>query len=283
MTYLQRKKLAFMSIVNHVKGFVRTVTGVFPLTLANCVDEESIIDYTISGTSGGVGEYDEVSGKYKIPVTVSGKNLTNPKAWVSGVNESGFNKITLNYITSVGENYITTTLPAWSAIASEKIAISKISTIGFKVDKNQIVEGYMTFQCGVQYYDENGDKISYKNVHNGATADTEYVAVKGTDFGVPSSTTHIRFFIVSREQVVENLKLYDFYITKEKDTTFEPYHEPITTNIYLDEPLEQGKSVGYKKDKLPTVPTFKGTSILTADTTIQPSNAEVTYYSTERE
>lgn len=51
MNYLQKKKLAFMSIVNSVKGFVRNITGVFPLTLTNCVDEESITDYTIYGNS----------------------------------------------------------------------------------------------------------------------------------------------------------------------------------------------------------------------------------------
>lgn len=51
MNYLQRKKLAFMSIVNKVKGFVRTISGMPPLTLPNCVDEESVIDYTIEGNS----------------------------------------------------------------------------------------------------------------------------------------------------------------------------------------------------------------------------------------
>jgi hypothetical protein len=59
MNYLQKKKLAFMSIVNKVKGFVRTVSGIPPLTLPNCVDEESVIDYTIEGASGGVGDLTE--------------------------------------------------------------------------------------------------------------------------------------------------------------------------------------------------------------------------------
>ena len=51
MNYLQRKKLAFMSIVNSVKGFVRTVLGVPPLTLPDCVDTDSIINYKIDGNS----------------------------------------------------------------------------------------------------------------------------------------------------------------------------------------------------------------------------------------
>ena len=51
MNYFQKKKLAFMSIVNRVKGFMRKVSGVFPLTLPYCVDGKSIIDYTIYGNS----------------------------------------------------------------------------------------------------------------------------------------------------------------------------------------------------------------------------------------
>ena len=51
MTYLQKKKLAFMSIVNRVKGFVRTIMGALPLTLEGCVDGKSIIDYKLYGRS----------------------------------------------------------------------------------------------------------------------------------------------------------------------------------------------------------------------------------------
>ena len=51
MNYLQKKKLAFMSIANQVKGFIRTIMGALPLTLEGCVDEESIIDYKVYGQS----------------------------------------------------------------------------------------------------------------------------------------------------------------------------------------------------------------------------------------
>ena len=49
MNYLHKKKLAFMSIVNKVKGFVRRVSGIPPLTLPDCVDTDSLIDYAITG------------------------------------------------------------------------------------------------------------------------------------------------------------------------------------------------------------------------------------------
>ena len=48
---LQRRKLAFLSIVNQIKGFARKVVGKTPLTLTNCVDDKSLIDYKIYGDS----------------------------------------------------------------------------------------------------------------------------------------------------------------------------------------------------------------------------------------
>ena len=56
MKYLEMKKRAFMSIVNAVKGFVRTVSGIPPITLPDCVDEDSLIGYSISGNSVQNGE-----------------------------------------------------------------------------------------------------------------------------------------------------------------------------------------------------------------------------------
>lgn len=406
MNYFQKKKLAFMSIVNSVKGFIRTITGVFPLTLTNCVDEESITDYTIHGNSvqngtptpdtpvdvecvgektknlfdiDSYGEYKDSQGYeyidisnleigtkytissndklvfkintgvgssvnanggtqatrvtnftftftetyksigrlyimtsktwvsetkenlmsqniqltesdtvlpyepygYKIPITVSGSNLTNPKSWVSATYANGVNVNTSNYITSVGENYIEADLPTWKGIASEEFDVSEVSVIGFKINKNSIVDDYETYQCVLTEWNEFGEKLGYKLLRGTGIADTEQVFRKGIDFNHIIGAKYCRFGVVSRANAINNLRIYDFFITKDNTATdYEPYHEPITTNIYLDEPLGEGQSINYKKDGLPTIPTFKGTSILNADTTIQPSNAEITYYST---
>lgn len=47
---LLKRKLAFMAVVNKVKGFVRNVVGVPPLTLPNAVGED-LVDYKIYGNS----------------------------------------------------------------------------------------------------------------------------------------------------------------------------------------------------------------------------------------
>lgn len=48
---LQKRKQAFLNIVNQIKGFVRGVIGRPPLTLPNCVDNKSLINYKIYGDS----------------------------------------------------------------------------------------------------------------------------------------------------------------------------------------------------------------------------------------
>ncbi len=56
MTRMQRRKLAFLNIVGKVKGFVKTVEGKSPLTVSDCVDDKSLINFTITGAKGGVGD-----------------------------------------------------------------------------------------------------------------------------------------------------------------------------------------------------------------------------------
>ena len=68
-------------------------------------------------------------------------------------------------------------------------------------------------------------------------------------------------------------------------------HEPFITNIYLKEPLKTGDILKYPENvlerssgttesvSLPKIPTFSVTTIITADTEIEPANMEITYKS----
>ncbi len=74
-------------------------------------------------------------------------------------------------------------------------------------------------------------------------------------------------------------------------TEYEPYREPVTTNILLDKPLETGEILKYPENviehsdgtsesvSLPKIPTLSGTTIVEIDTEIQPENIEITYKS----
>lgn len=65
-------------------------------------------------------------------------------------------------------------------------------------------------------------------------------------------------------------------------TDYEPYINPITTNIILDEPLIAGNVLEYPKEDIPKLPTVKGTTIYSVETEVQPTNMSVEYYATRK-
>lgn len=74
-----------------------------------------------------------------------------------------------------------------------------------------------------------------------------------------------------------------------ESTAYEPYKEPVITNIYLDETLKASEILKYPENVLihadgteetvilPEIPTFNGTTVITTDTEVKPSNMEITY------
>lgn len=402
MNYFQKKKLAFMSIVNSVKGFIRAVTGALPLTLEGCVDEESIIDYTLYGQSvqngtptpetpvevESVGEYDETTGKYKIPIKVSGKNLFDISSVNKMYNSSGGDisnhliiedGVLRNKYGAYADNiYIPcniTTLSAGTYTLSCEVSGATDGYVGMHINK---VGRRKTFKNpnGVDW-----EKISYKFT---LEEESTITGIQLQGFGNASNYLQLEIYF-------RNIQIEE----SDTATDYEPYHEPITTNIYLDKPLrklgnyvdyidfENGKVIRNVKETrlnnttfiytwigkkgvtfdaaldnnydrikglcnrnkiwtangyetytmwlgassrviywigildylglttvtemnewltnnptyvfygtdiptetpipLPNLPTFKGTSIISADTTVQPSNAEITYYSNVKE
>lgn len=65
-----------------------------------------------------------------------------------------------------------------------------------------------------------------------------------------------------------------FKLNKIQSTNYEPYHEPTTTTIYLDEPIEENESISLSDTNV-SIPTIRGTNVLSIDTTVQPSNVYV--------
>lgn len=55
---------------------------------------------------------------------------------------------------------------------------------------------------------------------------------------------------------------------------YEPFTEPTTTNIYLDEPIGENESISLSDTNV-NIPTIRGTNVLTVDTTVQPSNVYI--------
>ena len=292
MNYLQKKKLAFMSIVNKVKGFIRTITGALPLTLEGCVDEESIIDYTLYGQSVQNGTPTPETPIEVESVGEKTRNLFNYADYTTLTSYNG-NDISANWLTIDGDLfyikidyynggcYLTPT-KQWELSSGTYTLSGKC--------KDNTIKGNPCY-CGVRWSDDTRNAGWGKINSN----DGEWYSFSYT-------------FTITEDKTVKGIYLQDNGGTAKSSicftniqleegstaTPYEPYgykipikvsgnHEPITTNIYLDEPLGAGQSINYKKDGLPTIPTFKGTSIISADTTIQPSNAEIEYYSNVKE
>lgn len=93
MNYLQKKKLAFMSIVNQIKGFVRSISGVPPITLESCVDDKSVIDYKIYGNSVQDGEPSPDNPVEVVSVGEKTRNLiTANDGYIQKINEDRYVK-----------------------------------------------------------------------------------------------------------------------------------------------------------------------------------------------
>ena len=257
MRYLEMKKRAFMSIVNSLKGFVRTVIGTPPITLYDCVDENSIINYTISGEN--VGDYDEESGKYKIPVKISGKNLLKNNNTSKTVNGITFTANADGSITINGTN-------TGTGLAQYPLTPSATGALSWLLPLDADVT--YTLSCGNKPTGV-GMQLTYK------PAGTSLYMNAPRTFTATASTNSAVYIFVNKGVTVDNLTLYPQLEKSEMATDFEPYVEPITRNIYIDEPLGEGKIL-----KNPAkLPTFKGTTIYEIDTNTKPSNMSVTYYS----
>lgn len=260
MKCLQKKKLAFMSIVNKVKGFIRTVSGSLPLTLNDCVDIRSIVDYKLYGQSAqdgtptprvpveveSVGEYEEATGKYKIPITVSDgtRDITTNIYLDEPLRKIGKNADYIDFANGKVVRYV------------KRKRLTKAGTL-------YTIGGLVGFYTDFGFLDGNYFRI--KGLSNREKTFTETLNDSTTIWlGVNNSIVYwigilSKLGFTTLEQMNSWLSENETWIYWVSKT---PAETPIT---------------------LPNLPTFKGTSVVSVDTTIQPSNAEIEYFSNIKE
>lgn len=190
---------------------------------------------------------------YKIPVVTTGKNLFDVAntQWTNN-----------NYLSETGELVsnnawnVTDYIPVWGMVFTINNRIGVVPCI-----------------C---LYDANKNLI----------ASQSYAGHKVTTVTANELAHYCRFSLYARGDVSSDTVQLELGT---ESTDYEPYHEPITTNIYLDEPLKTGDILKYPENvlvhadgtaetlALPEIPTFDGTTVISADTEIQPSNMEITY------
>lgn len=267
MNYLQRKKLAFMSIVNRIKGFVRTITGTPPLVLPDCVGDD-LINYTISGNSvqdgtpapdnpveiESVGEYDEATGKYKIPIKVSGD---------SGSTE------TVIYLDEplrkVGD------VADYIDFENGKV-VRNIKTLDLDHNNSWIAKYTWGNKNSINFmlhldddYNRAPGLSNRNNIFgfNQTAALSMWIGVSNNNLFWIGILDYLGFEDDDNSTAVNKFKIW---------LADNPTYIHYPTSTPTEEPIN-----------LPQMPTFKGTTVLAPGTVIQPSNMSATYYSTSKE
>ena len=182
-----------------------------------------------------VGEYDSETGKYKIPVTARGKNLFDK----SSDKINGFATKTLdndgNIVIDGGSgtgNYISANfvIPNWECLIGKTLTISG-SWIVSDLNKGAIRIQYNRNGSAVGTVfgvlnDSGGVKTTSEITAPSQDGDVLCVYLYANTNGTMSQNATVTYTNIQLE-------------TGSTATDYEPYHAPITTNLYLDEPLRK--------------------------------------------
>ena len=216
MIFLKRRALMTRASFNY-----KTVNGIGSAVLENCV-ETRFKRLSLSGNSAqgenpsiespkeikNSGKYDETSGKYVIDVSVTGKNLFNPKSTEYVQNTYRSYKVNKKK----GISYITITL-----IDKENNADISGVSLGFSGDDTNATTGLTWL-------------VSSTSIIKTKTTIAKYITI-----------------YPPRDEILEKiLNRFDIQVEYgEEATEYEPYYEPQTVQLQLDEPL---RGIGEYKD-----------------------------------
>ena len=222
------------STVKKSDGFKKSFTltedsvGQIYLYLPDSTDKKigNKIKYNVQLEKGKDATAYEPYGYYKIPVTVSGKNLlpypyVNTTKTINGVTfvDNGDGTITVSGIPTASISYYLGQVPVQTGTS---YALS-----GIDLGKNLI---FVLLE-----YDENGTKIKQENSRS--------ISYKASD-----NASYIRIYI---DRINSNTEIPETVVKPQLEigssyTKYEPYFEPFMTNIYLNEPLRKvGDAVDY--------------------------------------
>lgn len=167
----------------------------------------------------------EPYGKYKIPVKVSGKNFINNIMPTQTINGITFTHNSDGSITMNGTNTSTTnfTVP----IVGETTWINLV--IPLSANTTYTLSGGVNLPTGVVM--QSHGKV------NGVSEYKTYKENKPITFTTAEETLWSCYLNILSGAVLDNVTIYPQLEEGETATSYESYVEPITTNIFLDEPL----------------------------------------------
>lgn len=220
---------------------------------------QSVVDNIMLSKGTSLPDTYEPYG-YKVPVVISGKNLFDE--------------------TQVPDKSISTETSNFQIFKQNGKLIVNGMTVSTQVDTEISKENGVNNQA-LDFINNNAGNYIFTSSVSGRIM-IRYKQI-GSDiyrytFDEYNSNNRIADRVVFRLQ--QNYQ-YDnetmnimFKLNKIQSTNYEPYHEPTTTTIYLDEPIEENESISLS-DTNTNIPTIDGTNVITIDTTVQPSNVYI--------
>lgn len=222
----------------HAKGVGKELTGSPPLSFVS--NGQPLADYRIYGNSGGVGNRT--------------RNL--------------FDKDSESVAGFITDSGTIATIPDYPISTYDYINVLPNTYYSYKAFTAANPNDSTHKTIRVAYYKSDKTFFSrYFEIGSGLTTKT---------IRIPSDCSFVRLSI---DDNLGNVMLWK----GSSDVSYEPYGYKIpivcggaTTNIYLDEPLNEGESISMS-DTGVSIPTINGTNILTVDTAVQPSNMYIKY------
>lgn len=216
-------------------------------------------DYIVYGNTNGVGDYNSTSQKYIIPVTIHSKNLFNANnatlttSYPDNINGQFTDQLDYchSLILPFSQGVYTFSL---NCPTNEELRNRNKNRIACYSSYPQVGDNCLTW---TENYIRDEDRFSIPFC---APAGTAYISI----FLWASNTytnAYIADVIANSELMIEPGNEFTSYIA----------YNTNTINLSLDSALTANQNIS-KKDINTQISTYKGTNLLTIETTVQPSN-----------
>ena len=246
MRYFDFRLRAIRNIINSVKGFIKTITGVNSVTLDNCVDDDSLTGLKIYGNSvqdgtpapdspveiQSVGELvtdesDEHYGKYKIPIKARGKNLfdINSSSLLSGTIRGTLEKIDNGFKCTCTNTYEYFRIAL--AFPKSIFTVGKAYSVSF--------DGSNIKNARVGQASSITDTSATSKYANSNTFPFSFT------YSEEASTDYILILLYAESyETGDVIQVENIQIEEGSDATdYEAYHEQKTFNIWANEPIRK--------------------------------------------
>ena len=236
----------------------RTTASGYPVILTDYANYQNIISCKVYGNEGGVGDLNETTGKYEIPVKIQGKNLIN---FFFNFTDGTRNGVTIT--SSFGTISVSGTPTGSIACYLGQVDIvpgTSYCLSGIDVGKN------LAFTLVI--YSSDGTQISQKSS-------------RLINFTAENNAAYVKIYI---DRLSNNVEIPSTVVKPQLEigssaTEFEIGGDESTMTLELDAPLGVGESAWASADKLEGFETgHSSINRISCGTTVAPSKINIQYY-----